>query len=172
METARCPSCRSESVLTVDVLTGEGDGSLILRPRHCRAMGSGVGIRSPFSTCVSCGFVWTAIDPAALRDFIQRSGEEIARQQLDEFDRGPFRDLPDTDLAREIGAAIADVDARYRERPSAAIRRYRELRGVTWDQAHHDTRNWRRLTREEKLELFGWSPKKKTVADDFDSPFP
>ncbi|MDG3002195.1 hypothetical protein [Paludisphaera mucosa] len=160
--------------MTVDVWTGEGippGYPASVRPRHCRPPGAGFGLPA-FSACFTCGLVWSSVEPDALRGFIHRRGEEIARQHLDEIERGPFRDLPDTDLAREIGAAIADVDALSRAGSSAVPRRYRELRGVPWDQALHDTRNWRRLTREEKLELFGWAPKKKSALDDFDAPFP
>jgi hypothetical protein len=154
-------------------MLADGDGgSCRVRPRHCRPYGSDLGVRSTSSACVSCGLVWSSVDPDALREYIARNGQEIARQQLDAFDRGPFRDLPDTDLAREIGAAVAEVDALCSAGSSAVPRRYRELRGVPWDQALRETRNWSRLTRAEKLELFGWAPKKKAVLDDFDSPFP
>ena len=94
------------------------------------------------------------------------------RQHIEELDGGPFRDLPDTDVGHWIGAAISEIDALVRAGSSAAVRRYRELRGVTWDQAIRETRDWSGLTRGEKLELFGWVPKKKPALDDFDAPFP
>jgi hypothetical protein len=122
--------------------------------------------------CVSCGHVWTTLDPARLRGVIRSSGEEIARQELDEIDFGPHRGLPDTELAREIADKVAELDALCRSGKVGVAGRYRELRGVTWDQALKETRDWVRLTREEKLALFGWETKKKVPIDDLDSPFP
>jgi hypothetical protein len=122
--------------------------------------------------CVSCGLVWTALEPSALRDHIERHGREILRQELEEIEHGPYRGLPDTDLAREVADRIAELDALARSGKIGLVGRYRELRGVTWDQAHKDVGGWADLTRGEKLALLGWTPKKKAVVDDLDSPFP
>jgi hypothetical protein len=127
----------------------------------------------PLRACLSCGLVWSAVDPDRLRFLIADHGLELARQHLDEIDHGPYRDLPASDAAREIGDRVAELDALARAGAHGPmVRRYRELCGVTWDQAHRDVKDWPRLTREAKLELFGWVPKtKKDEFDDFGSPF-
>ena len=171
MKPACCPHCQSANAVLGDMTGAEGYAHSFA-PRNCRYFRPNAGIApsGAFYACASCGLVWTAVDPGKLRAFIAAHGEELARQQLDEFDRGPFRDLPDTEIGRKIGAKVAAVDAAARA--GKATRKYRELRGVTWDQAFKDTTNWARLTRQEKLELFGWVAKKKAPVDDFDSSFP
>jgi len=106
------------------------------------------------------------MEPTRLRRFLQV--HELGRQYLDELERGPYRDLPDVDLAREIGDHVAELDAIARNSIAGkVVRRYRELRGVTWDQALKDASDWAELTRPEKLALFGWIPKKaKEFFDD------
>lgn len=170
---ARCPYCGRADAVTGDLMNGHGP-TIGFAPRNLRPLrsGLGVGLNGAFYSCASCGLVWSTLDPGKLRAFIMGHGEELAKQQLDEFDRGPCRDLPDTGVGREIGAAVAAVDEAARSWTPGAARTYRELRGVTWDQALRETRDWARLTREEKLALFGWVPKKKAAVDDLDSPFP
>jgi hypothetical protein len=156
------------------ILTGDGGYGAHFLPVHCRLsyVSPAVPPARGFAACLSCGHLWSVLDPAALLAYIERTGDELAQQQLDELARGPFRDLPDTELAREVGTKIAEVDAMARRGAPAAARKYREVQGVTWDQALHDTKNWHKLSRQEKLELFGWTSKKKTPVDDLDAPFP
>jgi hypothetical protein len=121
--------------------------------------------------CVSCGHLWSSVDPGVLREFIRTHGNELAKQQLDDFDHGLTRGLPDTGPAREAAEKVAEIDALVRSGKIGAVGRYRELRGVTWDQAIKETRNWHDLKRDEKLTLFGWEPKTKQPVDDLDSPY-
>ncbi len=168
-----CPRCRGTDVAVLDAagpFSGPLYAGFVLRPRHCKG---GAAPPLQFSACLACGLVWPTVDPEALRTAIRSQGDELARQRLDALDRGPFRDLPDSDAARDIAAAIAEIDALIYSRRNP-VRRYRELRGVTWDQAHADVKAWPGLTREQKLELFGWPPSKKRrdgSDPDFDAPF-
>ena len=166
MEAPRCPRCRQAAVVfSSPYVPAEG-----FVPRHSGVFANPVPTPAR-SACVACGLVWSSVDPARIREVIGAYGGELARQHLDEIDRGPYRGLPDTAAAREIGDKVAEVDALVRSGAPAAGR-YREMRGVTWDEAHRDVRRWHELTRDEKLELFGWVAKKKPAVDDFDTPFP
>ena len=169
----RCPRCRSEAVVAGGIAP-HGESRPMFLPRHCGSSTYTPGVipSQPLRACLSCGRLWSEVGADALRALIAGSGHELTRQYLDEIDRGPYRDLPATDAAREVADRIAELDAIARTgSPGAIARRYREMCGVSWDQAHHAVREWPRLTREAKLELFGWAPKKKGAADDFDSPF-
>ena len=173
MEPVRCPRCGSPKAVLGEVSSGHEYYPSLFVPRKCRQLrlAMGVGLAGAFHACGSCGLIWSAVAPRHLRAFVEEYGDEVARQQWDEFDRGPYRDLPDTDLGREIGAKVAEIDALERSGRPGVAGRYRELRGVTWDQALQETRNWSHLTREEKLALFGWVAKKKASFDDLDAPF-
>jgi len=76
--------------------------------------------------------------------------------------------LPDTGVAREIAEKIAELDALVRTGKSGAVGRYREMRGVIWDEAIKEMKSWAKLTREEKLALFGWKPKANKTKQEFD----
>jgi hypothetical protein len=167
MGTELCPWCGKASVFEGGLTSSGGPRALFL-PHRCDMMAVSVAFRA----CVSCGLVWTAVDPGGLRDVIAKHGRALARQHLDEIDFGPYRGLPDTALAREVAEKVAEVDALVRSGKTGAAGRYRELAGVTWDAALRDVGRWPRLTCEEKLELFGWASKKKAIVDDLDSPFP
>jgi hypothetical protein len=172
MESQRCPSCGKPTVILGLAIAGRENvhGASFL-PRNCRPSHAGNGIPlqgGALFACVSCGHAWTNLNPCRLRDHIETHGQEIAKQELDEIDRGPYRDLPATSLGREIGDKIREIDRLVRDGRIGHIGRYRELRGVIWDQAIKETRNWADLTREEKLELFGWISKKKPPVDGLD----
>lgn len=104
--------------------------------------------------------------PEALRTILRSSGWEIAKQEIDEIDHGPCRDLPNSDCGRMVGASIWELDKLARAGRSALLRRYRDMRGVRCDVAAKEATHWRQLTREEKLELFGWVAKVKPPKDD------
>jgi hypothetical protein len=180
MQEAACPRCHGSASVSMEIVCANADGARSrglgfgLRPRHCKGCLGPAALAAPFSACLSCGLVWSDMEPRSLRAFILARGDELARQHLDRLEQGPLRDLPDIDAARAIGAAIAEVDTLAIADSTAAVRRYRELRGVTWDQALRDVKAWPRLTRREKLELFGWTPKKTAgeVDPDFDGALP
>ncbi len=175
MESESCRACGATTVVVGHVVAGpESNVGHAFVPRNCRPAWQTTRLAVPngFRACVSCGHVWARIDPAALREHIASHGEELARQELAEIDYGIYRDLPDVAAAREVAEKVAAIDALVRAGKTGAAGLYRELKGVTWDQALHETARWARLTREEKLALFGWLPKKKASVDDIDSPFP
>jgi hypothetical protein len=175
VEPERCPGCGEPTVVIGHVIAGsECDVGHTFAPRNCRPSWQAIGVAASagFRACVSCGHVWNRVDPARLREYITSHGEELARQELDEIDYGIYRDLPDLAAAREVAEKVAAVDALVRRGRTGGVGLYRELKGVTWDQALHETGRWARLSREEKLALFGWQPKKKVPVDDLDSPYP
>lgn len=131
-------------------------------------MGRGVALNSPKTrACASCGHVWSALNPGALREFIRDNGDEIGRQHLDEIINGPYRDLPDTNFARSVAEKVWRIDVLVRSgRFNVAVREYRDMKAVTWDQAHRDMNSWPSMRREDKLALFGWAPKKKGPIDE------
>lgn len=132
-------------------------------PNHTRGHAA---IESGAFGCVTCGHAWTSLDPGKLRNAIVQSGDELARQRLDELERGPLRDLPDTEVAREIASKVARIDALVYSGRTGAVALYRELAGVIWDEAISQMRRWSRLSRPEKLALFGWVEKVKCPPDD------
>lgn len=127
----------------------------------------GVGLAVETRACLKCGHVWSSLDPGRLRQFVETHGGALARQELDEIDRGIYRDLPDVELAREVAEKVAEIDSMVRRGEFGSVARYRELRGVAWDEAIKTMNGWSRLTRAEKLELFGWTSKKKPPVDDW-----
>ena len=165
-----CPACGASKVVAGAMLAGEGVVAVDqFLPRRTRAGRGMLGVRTAaFRACVSCGHLWSAVDPGKLRDQIRDRGDGLALEQLDDFDLGPLRGLPETDLAREVAAKVAEINALvYASRTSAATRRFRDLAGVTWDRAIEVMRKWPDLPRGEKLELFGWVAKKPGPADEF-----
>ncbi len=79
---------------------------------------------------------------------------------------GPGHDLPDVPEAREAAAKVAALDALIgADKQPEATRRYRELTGMSWDQAIDVMRHWRELKRAEKLAHFGWQPKGKPTPE-------
>jgi hypothetical protein len=165
-----CPRCGGTGAVFGTFLPtfSEYHGAVGFYPRSVAGgFASGVGIDAAFRACLKCGLTWSSLSPTKLRHHMQRFGGELARQELDEIDRGIYRDLPDTDLAREIAEKVAEIDYMVRRGEFGAVARYRELRGVPWDQAIKQMQGWSRLTRAEKLELFGWVSKKKPPVDDW-----
>jgi hypothetical protein len=167
MEAPSCPACGKSTVVSGGIVSGGEGGGLRFAPHNCRVwrLVSGVNLLSSFQACMSCGHAWTMLDPTKLRGFIEEYGEELAQQELEEFDGGRYRGLPDTDLAREVADKVAEIDTLVRC-GHGAIRRYRELKGVTWDQAIKQAGGWADLSREEKLALFGWVAKTEKVPAD------
>jgi hypothetical protein len=168
-EPERCPRC-NETAVVAGTTYSQGGCVAGFVPHNARQFwGPGaVAVAERFQACLSCGHLWSHLAPAKLRQFLQNHTGEIGRQYLDEIERGPYRDLPDTELARMIGEHVAEIDALVRSGDtSKAVRRYRGLRGVIWDQAIKDVDAWANLTRPEKLALFGRIPKKaKAPFDD------
>ncbi len=75
---------------------------------------------------------------------------------------GPYRDLPDSPDAREVGDLVAIIDSLLVfGKPGEATSLYRERVPSTWDQAVDRIRGWPGMRRSEKLRLFGWGPKQQ-----------
>ena len=163
-----CPSCGASKSVSGSMGQVEGVEVRDFTPHRTRAGGGLPVVAAGFRACTSCGHLWGAVDAGELREYIRSRGDGLAREQLDDFDLGPLRGLPETDLAREVAAKVAEINALVcASRTSAATRRLRDLAGVTWDRAIELTRKWPGLPREEKLELFGWAAKKSGPADEF-----
>jgi len=166
MDLERCPACGEAAV----VFGSFPEGGLGFVPDRSRLFRSrqNVDLNAPKArACVLCGHVWSSVDPASLRAFIHDFADEIGRQHLDEITCGPYRDLPDTDFARAVAEKVWRLDILVRSgRHGRAVREYRDMKAVTWDQAHKDLAGWATLSRAEKLALFGWVPKKKGPIDE------
>jgi hypothetical protein len=163
-----CPVCESPKTITGAMYGSEYPAGTFL-PDHSRRIPSSPGLnvsQARFRACLTCGHLWAAIDPHAVRAHVGRHGGELVKQTLAEMDHGPCRDLPDTAWGRMVGANVSELDAIARAGGPGLIGRYREMRGVTWDEAIRETKGWPRKTREEKLVLFGWVAKEKPVKDD------
>jgi hypothetical protein len=174
VETERCPKCDAPTVIAGHLATpGEGGANLCSVPRNTRFLRwkSGVGVPVSFLSCSSCGHLWTSLAPEELRAFIEKYGEELAKQQLESFEAGPDHDLPDCPEAREAADGVAEIDALVRaDRQGEATRRYRELTRTKWDEAVDAVRGWRHLKRDRKLAMLGWRPKGSHQDDDPDVP--
>jgi hypothetical protein len=111
--------------------------------------------------CLSCGHVGTlSVDPERLRAFIVNNGNELARQQLECFEAGPYHGLPKSAEAYAAADRVVEIDSLVAiGRKSEATRRFRELMHITWDEAINALRGWAGLTRDEKLARVGWHPK-------------
>jgi hypothetical protein len=106
-----------------------------------------------------------SVDPDLLRAFIVNHGNELARQQLEYIEAGPYHGLPKSAEAYAAADRIVEIDSLVASgRTSEATRRYRELMHATWDQAIDALRGWSGLKREEKLARVGWRPKEAAPA--------
>src|SRR5262245_22403563 len=152
MENQRCPNCGATNVLDC-YLRG------VLNTSYGEFLG--------FLACLSCGQVWTTIAPAKIRAYVERTGSDLARQYLQAIEHGPAHDVPDCPEARQAAEGVAEIDHLVLGmRQHEAIRRYRELLGVKWDQAIYDVHCWHERSRVEKLAIFGWRSKELAAADD------
>jgi hypothetical protein len=116
---------------------------------------------------LSCGHVWTRLQPDELRAFIGLSGTELGKQHFETILHGPYHDLPNVPAAHGAADKVAELDALVASGKDAeATRRYRDLSGMTWDQAIAGIWGWRYQERAKKLALFGWPPKEKTPTDE------
>lgn len=161
-----CRRCGGSKLFAGSFRAQKADFMFVPVPPNQGFAAPGVGFREQPHACLDCGFVELAIDAPALRRVVLQHGDELARQHLAALDHGPCYVLPDTDLAREVAAKVAELDALARQgKPVAG--RYREWRGIPWDEAIRDTAGWRDLSRDAKLARFGWEPKKGPEGDEF-----
>ena len=184
MKRPSCPRCQSLEVIAGDCV-GESlinwsfwTRTLILswfipaRTRFFR-WAMGVSFTRGFAACLSCGHVWGAVDPAALRSFVAQYCDEVVPPADDEVDRRladlaakAMEHLPDTKAGREIAAILAALDRLVSSGKAADLpKRYRALTGATWEEAARVTREWQYRTREEKLQRLGRVEKKGPLDD-------
>ena len=172
MPNDQCPACGGSKAIT-GIMYGQGQDAPVpgFVPDHTRRIlgyPTPVVPRDRFRACLSCGHLWASLNIDELRLHIEQHGVELVKQVIAEMDHGPCRDLPDTAWGRMVGANISELDALVFAGRSGLVGRYREMRGVIWDQAIEETKGWYRKSREEKLALFGWVPKEKASKDDLD----
>lgn len=171
-QTPACPRCGRPTVLAGHLIEGShSTGTPRFLPEQVQmklfaGQWWGVEVAGKFRGCLSCGLVWSGLDANRLVAFVREHGGELDRQQLDEWDHGPMRGLPDTAAARLVVARVAEIDRWVRsDQAGNATRRYRELTGASWDQAVAAIEAWRDLTREAKLARLGWGDKKGRLDD-------
>jgi hypothetical protein len=171
MESARCMKCGASTLVAGRVLSGFmflANNTRIFSPQEgvplCLDSNAGFA-------CLSCGHVGTlSVDPNRLRAFIVKHGNELARQQLECFEAGPYHGLPESAEAHAAADRVVEIDFLVAiGRGSEATRRYRGLMHTTWDRAIDALRGWSGLTREEKLTRVGWCPKEATASKEAES---
>jgi hypothetical protein len=169
MEAECCPNCRGSKILPGRVNSHAEVAPTWLVPAVANSIRWNIGIAlSPaFHCCLSCGHVWTRLNPDQLRAFVGLNGTKLSKQYLEILDKGPYHDLPDLPAAREAADKVAELDALLiAVKDQEATRRFRELTGTTWDRAIAIVRKWRNYERETKLTLVGWHTKKKAESDE------
>jgi hypothetical protein len=164
MNTWRCPNCQASTVIPGQFWDGDFIASW-LRPTQTGA--SGLVLKDAFLCCWSCGHIWTSIDGAKLRAYIEEHGNELAREKLQPFASDPFYGVPDCPEARQAASGVAEIDALvFAGKVVEAIRRYRDLTHTKWGQAGDDVRKWHNLKRAKKLAMFGWHSKDAIIDDE------
>ena len=169
METERCPSCSSSIVTQGSLRAQAADGvSLCFIPPGIPSLvwNSGVKLPAGIRYCLSCGHLWSRVDPVKVLELLRGCGTELARQHYEALLQGPYHGLPEVPEAREAADSVAEIDKLIIHLKSPeATRRYRELTRTTWDQALAVVASWPNLERSQKLAPFGWAPQEKAKVD-------
>lgn len=172
-EIERCPRCGSERVMrgTLTPMGRGGDANYFV-PRDASFFRrkDGVCLRHGSVCCMACGLVWSSVDLNELQDFVEKYCDEMTRLDMkaalgldDSEPHAPG--TPEALIRAKQG--VAEIDALVRaDRSAEATRRCRELTSATWDQAIDALRHWRDLKTEQKLALFGWTPKDLPTNDE------
>lgn len=162
VEKPTCPACCSGVVVSGPVRTGEYAGHGFV-PRGLKGWNTAyVPINPEFFACADCGMVWTNVVAGALPGFLERNLGPLGMECYRALRDGPGWDLPGHETAQAAARAVAEInDLMLRDRQPEATRKYRDLSGRTWDEASHAIFRWKKLTRAEKLALFGWEVKDK-----------
>jgi hypothetical protein len=161
MEACRCQSCGKPTVVPGHLVGTEGSQVWGFVPALTRSQ---VMLRVAFHACVSCGHVWAKVEPAEVRNAIEKRGKELIKQHLETCVSGPYRDLPDVPEARSAAEGVAEIDYLILAGNQLdATRRFRQLSGCIWDEAIDLIRGWVGLERAHKLVLLGWRPQGKDL---------
>ena len=172
MERPSCPRCGGEKFVGGQCVGGEGP-AWQFAPNQIRSfrLKAGVWLTTGFSACLSCGHLWGAVDPNALRSFLLKYGNELAKQNLDRLDGVLLPDLLATESGRAVAAILAALDRLVLLDKAADLpEKFQAMTGVTWEEASKATRKWQHLTRDEKLDRLGWIVTPKHSLDDLAEP--
>ena len=99
MDTDHCPKCNAKAVVAgrFSEMTGWGTKSFEptgMRFFYFRLWGRGVSCPEPLRACLTCGLVWTYLQPEDLRTFIDKHGKAETKLKLSPFQKGdPEQDL-------------------------------------------------------------------------------
>ena len=92
MDTDRCPKCDAKAVVAGAFY------KLCFIPRGMRffefRLRTGVYCQGPVRACLTCGHVWTHLQPEKLRTFIDEHGTAKTKLKLSPFQKSP----PEKDL--------------------------------------------------------------------------
>jgi hypothetical protein len=99
MDTDDCPKCDAKAVVAGrfgDPTNGRGKWfePTGMRFFNFRLRGRGVWCPEPFQACLTCGHVWTHLQPEDLRAFIDKHGNAETKLKLSPFRKAtPEQDL-------------------------------------------------------------------------------
>src|SRR5262249_17366851 len=98
MDTDHCPKCDAKTVVTGWFPEMRGWRKWFepagMRFFYFRLWGRGVPCPEPFRACLTCGLVWTYLQPEDLRTFIDKYGNAETKLKLSPFKKGdPEQDL-------------------------------------------------------------------------------
>lgn len=167
MSSERCPQCSGTQVLLNCAFKGQGDYGVRFVPTGVLTTPWDLGAFASsdftgFRLCLSCGHLWSRLNPGRVRTLIATHGTKLGKQYLETVLNGPDHDLPDVPEARAAAEGVAQIDVLLiGHKTPEATRRLRELTGMTWDQAIAAVLGWSDYDRAKKLALLGWEPKEK-----------
>jgi hypothetical protein len=98
MDTDHCPKCDATPVVAGRFHGMEQRGKFFeptgMRFFNFRLSGRGVSCPEPLRACLTCGHVWTHLQPEDLRTFIDKHGNVDTKLKLSHFRKAP----PEQDL--------------------------------------------------------------------------
>ncbi len=171
----QCPLCKDSRIYPGSLVPNNTDGDpnhpagfgVCFIPRHVNTqrLKYGVHLVNAAKACLSCGHIWTYVEPEKLRDFVRTYGNETAKQHYAELGFEPRRSTSLQNVPEDIRKKVLEIDSLALSLRTAEVtRRYRELAVCDWDTAVNVTRAWVNMTMSEKLAAFGWYGKQKPVA--------
>jgi hypothetical protein len=94
MDTDHCPICDAKAVVVGHFLQRGGFEPKGMRFFNFRLRWWAVAYTAPLRACLTCGHVWTHLQPEELRTFIEKNGTEKAKLKLAPF----MKRIPEQDL--------------------------------------------------------------------------
>ncbi len=88
MEVERCPNCAGSKILAgrVTYHTEAANIGFVPGGTHAVLWNPGVPLFGGFHCCVSCGHVWTTLNPDQLRRFVGTNGTNLGKQYFETLD--------------------------------------------------------------------------------------